>query len=305
MWRSACTTLWSKRNALKEQLDAIGELREVPDTSLKRMETLREVAEEYERELAQLQRRRREFRREVAAQPVNRALWTQAAHIEALVEMAPWIATLQTQVDQTRAETNGMETRLTASSGKLGLRDEKGRPPLPELSPRTLASLQRPARTVREETQRLKQAQAEHETAKRQLDELTAQLETALLDRGQEDLSQAVEVAGSSVSRLRRRVQLDTRLDQLSRQWDSLQRDHRELLEEQVLSPTTLVWLGVPFVVGVALLLGGLVWSRAAMLGWPMAVLGLFGWLAAVVAKITMERAAAGNSRSATASWSC
>ena len=56
---------------------------------------------------------------------------------------------------------------------------------------------------MREETQRLKQAQAEQEAAKRQLDELTAHLETALLERGQEDLSQAVEVAGSSVGRLR------------------------------------------------------------------------------------------------------
>jgi uncharacterized protein YhaN len=285
--------LWCKRNAIREQLDAIGPLREVPDTSLRRIETLREVVEERERELAQLQRRRREFRREVAAQPVNRALWKQAAHIEALVEMAPWIARLQTQVEQLRAEMNGMETRLTASSGKVEPRDEKSRQSLPDLSPRMLASLQHPARTVREETQRLKQAQAEHETAKRQLEELTTHLETALLDRGQDDLSQAVEVAGSSVSGLRRRVQLDTRADQLSRQWDSLQRDHRELLEEQVLSPTTLAWLGVPFVVGVSLLLGGLVWSRAATLGWPMAVLGLFGWVAAVVAKITMERAAA------------
>ena len=74
-------------------------------------------------------------------------------------------------------------------------------------------------------------------------------------------------------------MQLDTRLDQLTRQWERLQHEHRELLEEQVLSPATLVWLGVPFVVGVSLLAGGLVWSNAAMFGWPMAVLGLCGSL--------------------------
>ncbi len=53
------------------------------------------------------------------------------------------------------------------------------------------------------------------------------------------------------------------------------------------------MWLGVPFVVGVALLVGGMVWSQAEMLGWPMSVLGLAGCLVAVVAKIAMERAAA------------
>lgn len=285
--------LWVKRRTLSEELSAIGQLREVPDTSLKRLETLRETAEEYERELAELQRRRREFRREVAAQPVNRALWAQAAHIEALAELAPWIATLQAEVDQTRVEASGLETRLTASASKLGLRDAKGQQTLPELSPRALAALHRPARAVRAETQRLKQAQADHAAAKQQLDELTAQLEAALLERGHEDLPKAVETAGASVTQLRRRAQLDTRLDQLTRQWESQQHEHRDLLEEQVLSPTTLIWLGVPFVVGVALLIGGFVWSRAAMLGWPVAVLGLCGWLAAVFAKITMERAAA------------
>ena len=89
--------------------------------------------------MAQLERRRREFRREVAAQPVNEALWSQAARIEALVEMGPWIATLQTQVEQMRAEMNGMQVRLSVSSSKLGLGDDDGRERLPELSHRTLA----------------------------------------------------------------------------------------------------------------------------------------------------------------------
>ncbi len=41
------------------------------------------------------------------------------------------------------------------------------------------------------------------------------------------------------------------------------------------------------------LVVGGLVWSRAASLGWPVAILGLAGWGVAVVAKISMERSAA------------
>ncbi len=284
---------WSERRALQGQLDAIGPLREVPATSLQRLDALRAEAEQAQRELAQLQQRRREFRREVAAQPVNRALWSQASHIEALVELAPWIVTLQAEVNQTRVETTGLETRLQASAVKLGRRDAEGQESLPALSPRALAQLHRPARAMRDETRKLQQAQAEHDSARQQLGELTAQLEAALLEHGQEDLAAAIETAGSSVAQLRRRAQLDTRVDQLTRQWDRLRKEHRELLERQVLSPATLAWLGVPFVVGVALLAGGVVWSRAAMLGWPMAVLGLFGWLAAVFAKMTMERAAA------------
>ncbi len=62
-----------------------------------------------------------------------------------------------------------------------------------------------------------------------------------------------------------------------------------------MLSLKTLAWLGVPFVVGVMLVIGGIVWRDSAYLGWPVAILGLAGWAVAVVAKVSMERAAARN----------
>ena len=163
----------------------------------------------------------------------------------------------------------------------------------PDLSSSTLVSLQGPARAVRETAAQLKQAQTEWETAKLQLDELTTQLETALVERGEENLSKAVETAGETVGLLRRREQLEERVGQLEKQWKNLQRDHQELLEDQVLKPSTLRWLGVPFVVGITMLAGGVYWSRAEYLGWPVALLGAASLLVAVLAKIGMERAAA------------
>lgn len=285
--------LWCRRGELREQLAAIGELQEIPDTSLKRIEALRKQMEENDQQIAQLERRRREFRREVAAQPVNEKLWSQAARVEALVELGPWIANLQTQIEQMRAEMNGMQVRLSVSTSKLGLTPDLTGEKGPELSSSTLVSLQGPARAVRETSAQLKQAQAEWETAKVQLDDLTNQLETALVERGEEHLGKAVETAGEKVGLLRRREQLDERVEQLEKQWKNLQRDHQELLEDQVLKPGTLMWLGVPFVLGIAMLASGLYWSNAEYLGWPMALLGAASLLVAVLAKIGMERAAA------------
>ncbi|MCU0960685.1 MAG: AAA family ATPase [Pirellulaceae bacterium] len=285
--------VWCQRGELRREIAALGKLREVPPTSLQKIESLRQRIAELERNLAELQRRRREFRREAAAQPVNQALWSQAARIEALVELAPWIASLQAQVDQLRGETAGMAGRLSRTSETATVVDGAPRGAGPELTPRANAILQGAARHVREESQRWKEAQADQAAAQEQLDNLTAELETALLDRGQERLADAVETAGASVGGLRRRVQLDQRLEQLTRQWNERQREHRELLEDQVLSPTTLAWLGVPFVGGVMLLLGGMVWSQAALLGWPMTLLGLVGWIVAMAVKVSLERTAA------------
>ena len=285
--------LWSHRNGLKHQLDQLGAVAEVPPSALQTLEELGQTLDDRQRKIELLKRRRREIHREVAMLPLNERLWAQTARIEALAELAPWIGSLQSQVEQLRSESLGLEARLAGSSSKLPLSEDIAVSELPDVSSRMLSTLRVPAKTVREETHRLKQVQEEYDTAQAQYEEMVAELETALLDQGQEDLASAVEQAGSRVARLRRRLQLQQHHDDMSHQRETLQRDHGELLEDQVLSLSTLAWLGVPFVIGVMLVLGGLVWSSVAALGWPVAILGLAGWVVAVVAKTSMERSAA------------
>lgn len=285
--------LWAKRASLQRQLELVEPTPEIPASSLQKLEQLQRESEELQQKVKTLKRRRHEIRQEISLLPLNEKVGAQAARIEALNELSPWIVSLQTQVDQVRGEVQALEAKLAHSSTPLGLSDEVATDQLPDISRGTLSQLRAPARAVRDETQRLKQAQSEYETARMQCDEMVTELETALLDRGQEDLALAVEQTGSDASRLRRRLQLEERLEQMMRQKKQLQEDHHELLNDQVLSLKTLGWLGVPFVIGVMLVIGGLVWSRAASLGWPVAILGLAGWAVAVIAKITMERSAA------------
>ncbi len=284
--------LWSERNRLQKQLEQLGDVTEIPASRVESLETLGKEIDERQRTLELLKRRRREIHREAAMLPLNNRLWSQAARIEALTELAPWIGSLQSQVEQLRGESLSLEARLAGSSSALPLAEEIDTQGLTDISPRALRSLRGPSRAMRDENQRLKQSQEEFDTASAQYEEMVTGLETALLDQGQEELAGGVESAAALVSRLRRRLQLQQRQHEMSHQRESLQGDHGELLESQVLSLGTLAWLGVPFVIGVMLVVGGLVWSRVASLGWPVAILGLAGWLVAVVAKISMERSA-------------
>ncbi len=145
---------------------------------------------------------------------------------------------------------------------------------------------------MREAVQRLKQAREEHELSRQQLDKMTVQLETVLLDQGHERVSDAVERAGELASRLRRRLQIQQRFDEVYSRRKQLQEDRFDLMDKQVLSLTAIAWLGVPFVVGVMLILAGMIWQNAAMLGWPVALLGLAGWAIGVFAKVSMEKTA-------------
>ncbi len=205
--------------------------------------------------------------------------------------MPPWIASLETQITRMSGEVEKLEAELSDTSGKWGL-PEAAAADLPEVSRETLATLRGPARAVRDEGQRLKQATEEQVAANQAFEEMTLQLESTLLEQGQGNLPAAVDEVSGRVRQLRRRLQVEERIDKMTRHRQDLEEEHQELLEDQVLSLSTLAWLGVPFVVGVMLIMGGLYWSTAAMLGWPVALLGLGGWGLAVAVKISLERSA-------------
>jgi len=282
---------WLKLRALDKQLKAVGPAPAVPERSLDRLRELRALIEPLRGEVEDVRGRRREVRREAESQPLNRALWRDAARIEALAEHTDWVASLQSEIHQLQADIHVLETRLAdAPTPNIVEANDMPVADLPEVSSGTLATLRAPARAVKEEAERLKQAEAELEQSQRQRNELTVKLETTLLDLGHEDLSQAVAQSGELVSRLRRRLQVQQRLDDVVDRRKRLAEERLDLLDRQVLSPAALAWLGVPFVLGIALICGGLIWHSAASLGWPVALLGLGAWAFGMTVKTMLER---------------
>ena len=113
-------------------------------------------------------------------------------------------------------------------------------------------------------------------------------------------LTQALAEAGDLVTQLRRRVQLDERLDQMSRRQADLEEQGQQATEKQMLSPWVLAALGSVFVVGCALILlwmAGLVLpsSIASTLNWPFALFGFLFAGGAGGVKVAMERGAIGR----------
>jgi uncharacterized protein YhaN len=120
-------------------------------------------------------------------------------------------------------------------------------------------------------------------------------VEKALLDAGHTDLPAALEKAGNLTSQLRRRVQLDERLDRMSRHRADLEEQSHELLERQILPGWVLASLGGIFMLGVLLLLAGLFLPTKIIgsFGWTLAVLGILAFGTAAAAKWLLEKAAA------------
>ncbi len=200
------------------------------------------------------------MRSEFAGLAVNESLWRQAARIEAFKEQEPWIAQLQGQIGELEKEIAGLGAELTAESERLGLGAESVKecgegdspifadtkigtvPLLPEISAKRLASLRLPAKLVQQARRRLQEARQAAARAADNVHALAEQIETALAEHGQSNLTSALDAAGNLVSQYRRRVQIDERLDQLARHRTELEERSRNCSDRQLLPVNTLVW---------------------------------------------------------------
>jgi uncharacterized protein YhaN len=283
---------WQRREQLDEQLSAMGPLPAMPEAAMERLEDLNRRFSEEESQVNQLRQRWEALRSEAGSLKVNEALWRQAARIEALGEQQPWITGLEKQIGELRTEINQLESQITGQQKRLGLDKHGNRNRAGAFSEQAMGALRQPARVLRYCRRNLKEARAEVERTKENQQELTSQLEEALVETGEDDLHDALERAGAQVSQLRRRAQVDKRLEELHQYQEELEQRSHQLMDRQMMPVLVLVGLGGAFVLGVMLLLVGLFLPTSIIgtAGWWLSGLGLLGGAGAAVAKVVMER---------------
>lgn len=282
---------WHRRTALDEQLAASGPLETVPDGTLDRLGEVGDRLKKHQDSVAELKRQQEELRLEVAELELNEVLWRLAPRIEALHDQEGWIATLEKQVAELETEIGQLEAQMTATQQRFGL-DSKGNGGFSALSSRSLMVLRSPGKAVGRYRRQLDQAKQEMATARETIQRLAAQVEAALKNRGENDLTQAADRAGALVTQLRRRVQLDERIEQMGRYETELEGQTRHLLEHQFLPMPVLIGLGCLFVLGLLMLMAGL-FAPASILGswgWPLAFVGLVASGGAAAGKFLVER---------------
>ncbi|MEN6458443.1 MAG: AAA family ATPase [Thermoguttaceae bacterium] len=290
---------WRQRAALDEQLAAFGPPKTMPEDAIARLDALVAATEKHQRHVDELTETRVRLRREFAGLTVNDALWRQTARIEALKEQEPWIVQLKDTLVGLEGTISKLGEELAGEAQRLGLCNSDTAPAgagsavtVTWPSARTLASLRGPARQLRETQGRLNKSRQAADEAAANADTLAEQLRSGLAAHQQQDLTAALDQAGNVVLLLRRREQIEGRLNQLTRHQTELEDKNRELAERQLLPAGVLVGLGGIFVFGAVLILAGLLMPTTVTgsIGWTLAVLGLAGSGAAAFAKIMLER---------------
>jgi uncharacterized protein YhaN len=272
-----------QRAELERQLAILGQSKPIPEEAIQRLDALNARLHKYQQRLEAFHQRRDQLREEGAGLTVSETLRRQSARIEALAEQQAWIKSITEQRVQIETNVTAIQQELETERQHLGL--DVDPQSLPDFSSRRLRSIRPAARAMQQSHRRLAEAQKQVAAARQAAEALDAQLSAALESHGQRDLAAAMDRIGGEVAQLRRRAQIDERLEELGRSQNDLEEQGHEALHAQLLPAWVLVGLGGMFVCGAVLVVLGLLVSAElpGKLGWVVALIGVAGFAAAGV----------------------
>lgn len=285
---------WQRRAAVRAELAALEPCPPVPEGLAERLAAVSARLDSYQKRHAAWKQHWEQLRAEAAGLEINEALLRLAPRIEGLQEQEGWLGTLENRVIELELETNDLEAQLAGLRKRFGLAEDHAGA-LAAVPARAVPALREPARLVRRCGARLAEAQREAAAAQQTADALSAQIQAVLDAQGETELAAAMDRGGNLVALLRRRAQIDERLEKMDRYRAELEEQSQHLLDRQLTPLGTILALGGIFAVGVILAMAGLFLPKSitGALGWPMAILGLGGTVAAVIARVVLERSSA------------
>ncbi|MBS0207838.1 MAG: AAA family ATPase [Planctomycetes bacterium] len=283
---------WDHRHEIDVELRKLGDLPKVQPADVEQLDALVAKLEHYQQRQSTLRKQWGGMRSDAARLSIRRKLWKQSARITALAEQTAWLRGLVDEINSRSDEVKDLSQRLASQREALGMDPRTDHiEPIEQAALAKLAPVRRGLRAAR---QRLREAREKVEHADHHHKRSTESLAAGLKGRDTKDLTGAIERAGQNVSLLRQRTQLDERIDQMTRKHDDITEDIKHLASEHVLSPQTLVGLGVAVVVGITLVLSGLILPTSFLgsASWGLIAVGLMAGGGGAAGKVLLERTA-------------
>ena len=267
---------WHRHRALGDELAGLGPSSGVPADALDRLEALKERAAKHDARMERLRHHRQKLRREAEELDVNEALGRCGPRIIATLEQDPWFHSLEGQIAELEKQHNDLHATMFTEYEKMGLGTPERKDRLPTLSPQALTRLRQPGKRLSEAMRKYKGHRRDAEDAHHEAAGVHKQVSEALADFDAPDFNTATERAGNLVNQLRRRIQLDERLEQLGRNQQELREQSHGLLQGQVPTGSTTIALVAIFVVGILLVaLGVFVSGLNTPMFWTLSMIGL------------------------------
>ena len=236
---------WTRRRKLEQELSAMGDVPSLPEGIIERLNSLNQRIDQRRKQRAQMKLTYYKLRDEFRSFPINRVLWRQQSRVKALAEQQDWLNALTAQIQRLESEVTESDRVLLSHQQLSGL----GNATIPfasgDLSPITLESLRGPARDLLEATRSLDQAKREYQSEHDEKHRTQQQLTNQLHHHKTTNLTEALDEARQQASQIRRRIQIEERLDQLKRSLRDLEEEMESPANARLLPIRTLALLGV------------------------------------------------------------
>ena len=252
---------WQKRKMLNDQIASYGKMPNAKDIAVDELDSLNQRITQQKERIEQVKNQRRKIKKEALAMPINRTLWAQKSRIEAISEHFPWVESLERQVATLQQEIdkigNSMVSEVDGLGTQLSIRTKDVR----DLGSRGWVALEESAKKLETETERLNTLKEELDRSEFDIGQIQ---ETVGQSKNELGSTTTLEETSKHVGRLRRRIELEEKIEKLNRSKSSLERDIDSVVAEQVLPVGKLWIIGIVFAIGFGLL--------------GMGVMELFGW---------------------------
>jgi uncharacterized protein YhaN len=243
---------WYVRVDLDRQINSMASVKALPEKAVERLELIKRRIKKGKLQLKKLARKNEQLNKDLDSIEVNRSLISAIPRIEALGEHSQWLVTLEGQIAKLKEEIKRIDQEIDGQVG--GLAKQGGAQNLEDLPRDTVAMLRRPAQQMREENEALDKARIEAEATKREFEQAAIQLEAVSRLRAA-DLTKAIQTAGNKVALLRKRIQVEERIDSLSNRRSELEFDSDLAVEDRETPLRQTILLGLGFSMGFMLML--------------------------------------------------
>lgn len=289
---------WNARKGIEQQIEAFGTLPDPRDVNIEQLDSLNQQMAACRERLEQIKAQRAAIKAEARELPINRRLWNQRSRVDALTEHLPWVEALQRQVKRLKDEIDTLENTLSRELSGLGDQLHLKLDDVRALTNRSLQSLKSTARRLHEQRERLKRLKDELEKTEFDLGQHQERLNGTISEGGGPG---SLDETTRYVNRLRRRIELEQKIEKLNQARHELEREIDDIVNEQVLPVGKLSAIGLVFIIGTILVGFGLIdavnggsyfGQTSGNLGFLMMLMGAVCGFIAMALKYHWERVA-------------
>ena len=245
---------WQNRIVVRDQIAAYSGLPAERDLNVSRLDELNEKIALQRERIDQTRGQRKQIKSEALSLPINRELWAQKARIEAISEHAPWVQSLERQHINIQEEIDRIENTLVGEVDGLGLKIRAR--DVNKLGSGGFHQLEEAGKKLTDSQDDLEQVRQDLEKSEFDLGQHSQRLTKSQGDTGS---GETLEETSAYVNRLKRRVELEQKIEKLTRTQGDLDRDIDSVVSNQVIPVEKLSIIGVVFILGFVFLFLGLI----------------------------------------------